>query len=234
MPGRRTPWAIVVTAVLSVLVVGGVLVLANRSRSRDHADSPPPTSAAPATTVGVDGCLVRPCTVLGTAPVAGTTVELIADRGARSGRLRIGGPSSSDVIEVTITDLGVRLTKGSLQCVASTLSACLVRGKHKGGTAGQVVAGRSGTWSSLTKPFAADAGYLELAQVTEDVGPEVIAVQHDCDRATQPDCTGRPVFAQVFTMNGTEAGCTPDYASVEQLPGYPDVALTAEQLSPCG
>jgi hypothetical protein len=171
--------------------------------------------------------------VLASAQVAGTTVELVADRGARSGRLRIGGPTSSDVIEVTITEMGVTLTADSLQCVASALSACVVRGGYDGGTAGQVVAGRSGKWSALAKPFVSDAGYLALTQVTPDPGPEVVAVQHDCDRATQPSCEGRPVFAQVFTMGSAEAGCTQDYGSLESLPGYPKVAFTRDELSAC-
>jgi hypothetical protein len=229
--GMRTPWAIVAAAVVSVLVAGAALVVANQERDRPAAAPPtrPPTSS-----VGPDGCLVQPCKVLGTVPVAGTTVELVADRGARSGRLRIGGPTSSDVIDVTITDLGAKLDTGSLQCVAGTLSACLVRGRYDGGIAGQVVAGRSGKWSSLAKPFVSDAGYLELADVTVDVGPEVVAVQHDCDRATRPDCTGRPVFAQVFTMRGAEAGCTTDYSALESLPGYPDVKPTSGELTKCG
>jgi hypothetical protein len=117
--------------------------------------------------------------------------------------------------------------------VASSLSACVVRGGYDGGTAGQVVAGRSGKWSALTKPFVSDAGYLALAQVTADPGPEVIAVQHDCDRTTDPDCAGRPVFAQVFTMGSGEAGCTQDYPSLESLPGYPKVELTSGELGTC-
>jgi hypothetical protein len=120
----------------------------------------------------------------------------------------------------------------SLECVVSALSACVVRGSYKGGTAGQVVAGRSGKWSSLTKPFVSDAGLLTLAQITVDSGPEVVAVQHDCDRATA-DCAGTPVFAQVFTMGGAEAGCTQDYSSVEALPGFPAVEIRSDQLSPC-
>lgn len=231
MAGRRTPWAIVVAAVLSALVAGGALIAANQVR--DRPDPASATSAPPTSSVGPDGCLVRPCTVLGTTSVAGTTVQLIADKGARSGRLRIGGPDSADVIDATVTDMGVTLKRGALQCVASSLSACLIRGGYHGGTAGQVVVGRSGKWSSLSKPFVSDAGYLVLAQVTADVGPEVIAAQHDCDRATVPDCSRRPVFAQVFTTSGTEAGCTQDYESLESLPGYPDVRLRSGELSDC-
>jgi hypothetical protein len=227
----RTPWAIVAAAVLSALVAGGALLAADRLGDRSAPASR--TSAPPTSAIGVDGCVVRPCTVLATTPVAGTSIELIADRGARSGRLRIGGPTSSDVIEVTVTELGVKLTADSLQCVAGSLSACVVRGGYDGGTVGQVIAGRSGKWSALAKPFVSDAGYLALAQVTADPGPEVVAVQHDCDRAADPDCADRPVFAQVFTMGSGEAGCTQEYQSLESLPGYPKIEITSGELTPC-
>jgi hypothetical protein len=229
--GSRRPWAVIVATVASALVAGGALIAANRLA--DHPSPASQPSSAPTSSVGVDGCLVRPCTVLASTPVAGTTIELIADRGAKSGRLRIGGPGSSDVIEVTITDMGATLTRNSLQCVPGSLSACVVRGAYDGGTAGQVVVGRSGKWSSLAKPFVSDAGYLALAQITADVGPEVVAVQHDCDRASLPDCTGRPVFAQVFTMSSREAGCTQNYGSLESLPGYPNIDLRSDELSRC-
>jgi hypothetical protein len=227
--GRRTPWGVVVAVVVAALVAGGALIAANQVRDKPAQASR--TSAPPSPSVGPDGCVTRPCTVLGTASVGGTTVQLVADKGARSGRLRIGGPDSGDVIDATVTDMGVKLAPGSLQCVAGTLSACLIRGGYQDGTAGQVIVGRSGKWSSLAKPFVSDAGLLVLAQVTADVGPEVIAVQHDC--ATGSDCSTRPVFAQVFTMNGAEAGCTGDYQAVESLPGYPDVRLESGDLSKC-
>lgn len=232
MAGARSPWAVIVVAAVSVLVAAGALVTAGQLRERAVLTSP--TSAPPTTPdVGVDGCRIDPCTVLATTPVAGTQVELLADSGARSGRLRIGGPGSSSVIEATITELGVRLTPDSLQCVARSLSACLVRGAYHGGLAGQVVVGRSGKWSSLVKPFVSDAGYLALAEVTANVGPEIIAVQHDCDPAVIQDCTRAPVYARVFATTGAEVGCTRSHASLEDLPGYPTVEVRSNQLSPC-
>jgi hypothetical protein len=228
----RRPWAIIVVAVVSALVAAGALVTAAQVGKRPPAA--PTASPTPTTPdVGVDGCKVDPCQVLATAPVAGTTIELLADRGARSGRLRIGGPGSSSVIEATVTELGVTLTPESLQCLAGSLSACLVRGAYDGGLAGQVVVGRSGKWSSLLKPFVSDAGYLALAEVTADVGPELVAVQHHCDRASTPDCTRTPVFAQVFSTTGAVQGCTRDYDSLERLPGYPAVEVRSNHLSPC-
>jgi hypothetical protein len=229
---RRRPWAVIVAVVVSALIATGALVTATQLR---HRATPPTTrtSVPPASGVGVDGCAVEPCQVLATARVAGTRIELVADKGSRSGRLRIGGPTSSDVIELTITDMGVTLTREALQCVAGTLSACVVRGGYQGGTAGQVVVGRSGKWSSLTKPFVADAGYLALSDVTVDGGPEVVAAQHDCTGAAAA-CAQTPVFAQVFALDGTEAGCTGTYPSVTALPSYPEVELGSGELAPCG
>ncbi|MCT2586189.1 hypothetical protein [Actinophytocola gossypii] len=232
---RRTPFAVVLTAVLTALVAVGALVGAAVVRERQAADAPvssAPAPPSPSPSVGVSGCLVEPCQVLDRVPVAGTTVELVADSGARSGRLRIGGPQSSEVIEVTVTDLGVTLTKSSLQCVARAMSACMVRGEYEGGLAGQVVVGRSGKWSSLTKPFVSSAGYLSLSEVTStQSGLELVAAQYDC---TGAECAGEPVFAQVFAVaTGGELGCTDDYDAVEYLPGYPDVTLSGDDLSEC-
>ncbi|HEX2130606.1 MAG TPA: hypothetical protein VHH15_03535 [Actinophytocola sp.] len=235
MAGRRTPWAVVVTALLAAVVAVGALVGAAVVREQ-RAAGPPSTSTPapppPSPPVGVSGCLLEPCRVLDRVPVAGTTVELVADRGARSGRLRIGGPQSSEVIEATVTDLGVTLTASSLQCVARAMSACILRGEYEGGLAGQVVVGRSGKWSSLRKPFVSSAGYLALAEVTSrQSGLELIAVQYDCDRA---ECADASVFAQVFAVaSGRELGCTGSYEIVEYLPGYPEITLSGDDLSEC-
>lgn len=234
MRARRTPWAVVLASVLSVLVAAGALVgaVVVREQRVAPAQEPPPTVTPPPTT-GV--CLVEPCRVLAVAKIAGTTVELIADSGATSGRLRIGGPSSSSIIETTVTDLGVTLTKSSLQCVVKAMSACLVSGSYDNGLAGQAVVGRSGKWSSLARPFVSGAGYLALADVaSSQSGPEVLAAQYDCAAGTPADCAGEPVFVQVFAIvSGTEVGCTRTYDDVGSLPGHPRVSVRAGDLSPC-
>lgn len=232
----RTPWLVVTAAVLSVLVAAGALAAAAAVREHRQNGAGTTTTAPPSETSGVDadGCRVEPCAVLATAPIGDTTVELVADRDRTSGRLRIGGVASSKVIEVTITDtVGVVLTADSLQCVADSLSACLVRGQFGGGTAGQVVVGRSGKWNELARPFVSDAGYLALADLRPDVGPEIVAVQHDCVRTTTADCTGTPVFAEVYSMTSAVLGCTRDYARIEALPGFPAVDLDDVPLQPC-
>ncbi|MGQ0838405.1 hypothetical protein [Actinokineospora sp.] len=235
MAGRRTPGPVVLTAALSVLVIVGALTGAAVLRSRaDSAAGGTSTSVpAPTTTtgVGVSGCLREPCQVLATATVGGTIVELVADSGATSGRLRIGGPSASQVIETTITDRGITLTSNSLQCYPASVSACLIRGQNEDGATGQVVVGRSDKWSPLERAYFSQAGYLLLNNVISDSAPEVIAVQHDC--APAADCAKRPVYAQVFGLGGQEIGCSRLFARLDQLPGYPLVQLTAAQLRDC-
>jgi hypothetical protein len=229
------PRSVVVTVVLAVLVTAGALGGAGVLRwQATRSSSTPPTSQKPPASgvVGVSGCLVEPCKVLATTTVGGTVVELVADAGARSGRLRVGGPTSGSVIEATITDMGVTLTSESLQCIAGGPTACLIKGEHEGGIAGQIIVGRSDKWSALEKPYVSDAGYLALANVDGNVAPEVIAAQHDCGN-TDASCAARPVFVQVFAIAGPVVGCTKDYPRLDKLPGYPNVKITAAALSPC-
>jgi hypothetical protein len=230
----RTPWGVVLAAVLSTLVLGAALIGAHLVRERRPAAPAEPAPTAASTAVDERGCRTEPCRVMGSVRVAGTTVELVADAGGRSGRLRIGGPSSSEVIEATVTDLGVDLTKSSLQCVPRVMAACIVRGPYEDGIAGQVVIGRSGKWSSLRKPFVSGAGYLALAEVdSTKSGPEVLAAQYECGGAAA-DCVDAPVFVQVFAVGSdTEVGCTRTYGTVDSLPGFPEVTLTKGELSTC-
>jgi hypothetical protein len=201
---------------------------AAQSTSTPTTSQKPPASGV----VGVSGCLVEPCKVLATTTVGGTVVERVADAGARSGRLRVGGPTSGSVIEATITDMGVMLSQDSLQCIAGGPMACLVKGEHEGGVAGQIIVGRSDKWSALEKPYVSDAGYLALANVDGDVAPEILAAQHDCGNA-DTNCSARPVFVQVFAIAGPVVGCTKDYPRLDKLPGYPAVKITTAALTPC-
>ncbi|SDD20313.1 hypothetical protein [Actinokineospora iranica] len=232
MPGRRAPTAVVLTALLSALVAGaamtGSALLRDRPSARTPATETPPNSAA---SIGVSGCHRAPCQVLATATVGGTVIDLVADAGAASGRLRIGGPSASLVIETTITELGATLTHDSLQCHPASISACLIRGDTDEGATGQVVVGRSGKWSPLARAFYSRAGHLALVDIVNDQAPEVLAVQPDCPADT--DCAKRPVYAQVFELSGEEVGCSRTYSRIDQLPGYPEVDFTAAQLRPC-
>lgn len=232
----RTPISVVVTIVVSLVVAAGAVAGAALTRADSSAAGPPKRSAPPTSSSGsqVDssGCKRAPCTVLGTVVVAGSTVDLVADAGGTSGRLRIGGPGAGRVIETTITkQLGVKLTGSSLQCMAGSISACLIRGGYDGGVAGEVVVGRSGTWSQLENRFQSDAGYLALSDVSGSASPEIVAVQHDCPGDSR--CTGR-VFAQVFDARGAELGCTRHhYAKLANMPGYPNIQLRGVALVDC-
>jgi hypothetical protein len=229
-----TPRSVVVTAVLAVLVTAGALGAAGaiRWRAAESAGAAQTSQKPPASgVVGVSGCLVDPCTSLASTTLGGTTVELTADAGARSGRLRIGSTSSGTVIETTITELGVTLTSESLQCVAGGPAACLIRGKPDGGgLVGQIVVGRSDSWSLTEKTYLSDAGYLVLANIDGDAAPEILAAQHAHCARSDPTC---PVFMQVFAIAGTVVRCTKDYPRLDKLPGYAGVKITQALLSPC-
>lgn len=226
---RGTPRAVLVTAALGAVVfaaaLGGAAVL--RARATDGAEA---VASPPTTTTGASGCLREPCQVLGTEAVGGASVELVADAGGASGRLRVGGPSGGQVIEVTITEDGAVLGPGSLLCRAGAMSACLVRGAGEQGVTGQVVVSRSGVWNALEAVYLSSAGHLTIAEVDATfTGPEIVAVQHDCG-----GCGQGQVHAQVFSLTGEEAGCSRSYPSVADLPGHPEPALTKAQLRPCG
>jgi hypothetical protein len=230
---RRPPWATVVTIVVCALVAAGALAMAASLRDRDTTpasadDTPPATTSG----VGVDGCVTEPCTVLGSVPVGGNRIELVADRGNTSGRVRIGGAGSSEVIEVTITEKGAVLGQDALQCVPGSIVACLVRGTSDQGVIGQVVVGRTGKWNSLGTPFQSDAGYLALADVFGDAGAEILVAQHRCDRATVPDCSTTPVYVRVYNLRSEDKGCSRGYDSLDELPGWPAVTLRSTDVDP--
>lgn len=234
----RVPRSMIVAVVLAIVVAAGAVggAAAVRWRANDSAGTPPTSQKPPPTSgVGVNGCLTEQCHVLASTTVGATSVELVADAGLASGRLRIGGAATGQVFEATITGgtNGVKLTAESLQCIAGGPAACMIRGKRPDGSiAGEIIVGRSGDWSRQETQFISDAGYLVLANTDADSAPEVIAAQHDCGNMDS-DCSTRPVFAQVFAFNGTAVGCTKNFPKLDRLPGYPTVHVTGQQLSPC-
>jgi hypothetical protein len=231
MPGAA-PRSVIVAVVAAAAVAAGALSASAALRARaSEPSSPAPTTPTSTNTppVGVSGCLVDPCTVLGRASVGGTLIELVADRGAVSGRLRVGGPNSGQVIETTITDMGVKLTPDSLQCLAGGPSACLIRGERDGEVDGQVVVGRSDSWSALEKPFVSEAGYLVLANIDAGASPEVLAAQHGCQAGDPGSCTASWIHLQAFALTGTVIGCTGSYRRLPDVPTH----VTAAQLRQC-
>lgn len=227
------PWATVITAVVCALVAAGALAVAAAQRDRgtpaaSTEDTSPPTTSG----VGVDGCAKEPCTVPATVHVSGYVVELVADAGNTSGRLRIGGAGASEVIEATITNTGAVLGPDSLQCLPGSIVACVLRGNTAQGMAGQVVVGRSGQWGELMPPFLSDAGYLGLDDVLPDPGAEIVVAQHRCNRTVVPDCSTTPVYVQVYDLRSEERGCTRNYNRLESLPGWPVVTLKSADVKP--
>ncbi|GAA4424696.1 hypothetical protein GCM10023148_27130 [Actinokineospora soli] len=174
---------------------------------------------------GADGCLREPCRVLGAATLGDTRIELVADSGGMTGRLRIGGPGASRVIE--IADIGRIEETGALQCYPASISACLVRARGPQGLTGKVVVGRSDKWSPLERAYLSTADFLTLTNVVADSGPEVVAAQ-----CAPEGCSGG-VHAQVFTLAGVSVGCTREYTTARELPGYPSVDIGAARLRPC-
>jgi hypothetical protein len=231
MPGA-TPRSLIVAVVIATAVAAGALAASAALRARASGPSIPATTtptSANASPVGVSGCLAEPCAVLGTATVGGTLIELVADKGAASGRLRVGGPNSGQVIETTITDMGVKLTTDSLQCLAGGPSACLIRGERDGEVDGQVVVGRSDSWSALERPFVSEAGYLVLANIDAGAAPEVLAAQHGCQAGDPGSCTATWIHLQAFAFTGPVLGCTGSYRRLQDVPAH----VTAAQLRPC-
>jgi hypothetical protein len=150
--------------------------------------------------------------------IGSTKIELIADAGGQSGRLRIG---DDRLIESTITTRGAVLTPKSLHCTIGALSACMIRVEVDGNIIGEVVVGRSGKWNATAPRYIATGGYLSLSNVLADGAPEIVAAQ-------------RGYFAQVFTLDGNEAGCTSIVTKPERLPGWPVVHPAESQLrKPC-
>jgi hypothetical protein len=208
--------SVIITVVLALLVLGGAVGAAFYLRSRPAPvaeTTPPPPPPATAT-----DCRAEPCTVLATATVGNTRIDLVGDQGAKSGRLRI---SPDRVIEVTITDRGALLTDKSLQCLTGSLSACLIKGDVPGGgTIGEIVVGRSDKWSLTERSYLSDAGYLALQDVTDAAGPELLSAQ-------------KGFYLRVYQLNGSEAGCTRPVGKLNQLPGWPTVKVTTNLLKPC-
>jgi hypothetical protein len=230
------PWAVVVTALVCVLITLGALVTAGVLRHQRVTEAASDETTTPATTTGpgANGCSVEPCKVEIAPPIGGTSVQLVADAGGRSGRLQIGGGGASSVIEVTITKLGATLGAEALRCVGGALSACVVRGASPEGMLAQLVVGRSGKWASTEKAFVSDASFVGLQDVTgRQTGPEVLVAQHRCDRDVAADCGDTPVHVEVFSVKSELLGCTRDYARLESIPGWPEVDLSQATLRPC-
>lgn len=223
------------TAVAAALVSVAALVTVTVLRVQRGTAGDEPKLSAPTTTTpdAAATCGDRPCEVLTSVPVGGMTVELLADISGRNGRLRVLGHEEPTVLETALAGMGVKLTQKSLVCFKGPASACVVRGGHDGGMVGEVFVSRGKQWQAAAKPYFSTAGYLDLVQVVGNKSAEVaVAEQPGCD-GPAAQCAGSPIVVRVFGLDGDTAGCTPQYASLTQLPGWPDVELTEPLLQKC-
>lgn len=226
---RSVVVAAAIAALVTVVALAAVVALRiERNRAEAGANGTLFGSGdADAAAVCGDG----PCGVLTSLPVAGATVELLADADGAHGRIRVIEPGSDIVIETALAAMGVRLTQRSLVCTTAPTSACLVRGNHDGGVVGEVFVDRD-NWQPAERPYFSSAGLLDLVQVAGDASAEILVAQEDCGGFTE-ECQSAPVLIEVFALDGKSMGCTRSYGALRDLPGWPDVQLGPEQLSRC-
>jgi hypothetical protein len=228
---------VLVTVVLAVLVTVAAVLTVFLLRP-DHAASPGPAADAPAVSAssGTADCPDDECRVFASAEVGSASVELLADPGGTSGRVRIdSGTGRPTVLESSVTAMGARLDGDSLRCAEGDTPVCLVHGALDDGTVGEVMVARGATWRPADRPYFSDAGTIALDDVTGDPVPEVVVVRHDCDASDTADsCRVAPVVTAVFEVGGAELGCTGHYTSPGEILGWPEVRVSAAQLRPCG
>lgn len=148
-------------------------------------------------------------------------------------RLDVGTPPSDTIVDLTITEQGVKLTRDSLRCLGGAVAACLVRGPVTGGQIGEVVANRGSNWEIAGQAYLSDANYIGLTDVSGTEAPEVTVVRHDCPTTAQDTskCAAAPVVAEVSDLGGRSLGCTKrKYTSPSQMRGYPTIRLSTSDL----
>lgn len=231
--GKCTGWLVWLTVATCVLLTVGALALAwwQRSGGPDSGQRHLPTPQAGS---GAAQCGKSACDVIDTADVGAETVELLSSPKGRAGKLRINGEGDPQLVDVSITHLGVSLRSGALQCSAGDSAACLVTGKYADGVVGEVFVVRGGTWDSPERPYFSNAGEITLEEVVDGESPNVVVVEHDCGPGTDPDaCQVLPVVAKVYGLGGEVQGCTKDYPWPARIPGWPNIDLNGNELRSC-
>ncbi|WP_328606427.1 hypothetical protein OG943_41965 [Amycolatopsis sp. NBC_00345] len=234
---KRTPRSALLTALLAALVTAAALVAVVVLRSHSEADSVAgaPQIAAPAPDQSTaTTCGTGPCRELAAMTVGGTPVSLLADATGGWGRVRVGAKPDTE-FELAITGMGAKLAPNSLQCIAGTTSACLVRGDVSGGAFGELLIESGGVWRDFGQPYFADAGTIVLDDVDQDGRPDLVLVRHECPGATPgtTTCQAAPVLAEVYQLSGEIVGCTRKVTSPSQLRGWPAVQVRRSELSAC-
>jgi hypothetical protein len=227
--GRPVVITVVVAIGLTLLALVGAILLRPHRTADDAGSGVAPSAPADARLQCGDG----PCRSLAATTVAGSTVQLLANTAANSGRVRIvTAQGLNSVFETTISQLGATLSAQSLTCVNAVAPACMVSGSGPEGSAGEVFVQTRGDWERADDPYFASGGYLSLRQDGAQ-GAEVITAQVECDSDLTTECVGAPVYVQVFSVNGDTLGCTSPVSRLDRLPGWPTVTVAANQLHPC-
>jgi hypothetical protein len=231
--GRAVVVTACVAAALTLLALAGAILL--RPHQTGTGAGAPGNTGSGLTTAAANAtlqCSDGPCRSLASTTVAGSTVQLLANGAATTGRVRIVTPQGLDsVFETTISQLGAKLTAQSLSCVNATTPVCMVSGTGSEGSAGEVFLETGGDWARADAPYFASGGYIGL-RADGSQGPEVLTAQTSCD-ANSPQCPTAPVYLQVFTVTGDTLGCTSPVSRLDRLPGWPNVTVTQSQLRDC-
>ena len=158
--GRPVVITVAVAVGLTLLaLIGAILLRPHQTGSGANSGAAPSTAAS--TQLECDD---GPCRPLASASVAGSTVQLLANTAATSGRVRITTAQDlNSVFETTIGQLGATLTAQSLTCVHATAPACMVSGSGPEGSAGEVFVQTNGDWERADAPYFASGGYLACA-----------------------------------------------------------------------
>jgi len=210
-------------------LVGAVLLRPHPADSSAGSGTRPPASSATSAPLECDS---GPCRLLASRSVGGSSVQLLANSTATSGRVRIAtGQGLDSVFETTISKLGANLTEQSLTCVGGQTPTCMVSGSAPDGSAGEVFVDTAGDWSRADAPYFSSAGYLSLNGSTAT--PEVVTAQADCDSDLTTQCAQSPVYVQVFSVAGQSIGCSEPVSRLDRLPGWPTVAVAEVTLHPC-
>nr|WP_157529190.1 hypothetical protein [Kibdelosporangium sp. MJ126-NF4]CEL22163.1 hypothetical protein [Kibdelosporangium sp. MJ126-NF4]CTQ92944.1 hypothetical protein [Kibdelosporangium sp. MJ126-NF4] len=197
--------------------MGTSAYLRSRAGVQESASTPSPTPpAAPVT------CRKDPCKVVAAKSLGDTRIELVVDADSSGARLKIG---ADRVIESRLPAQNAVLGEKSLSCVPGNLSACLIKGSvpRDGAWISEVVVSRSNKWNATTPVYLSSTEYQSLVNVTGDGAPELVTVQR----------AGSSFYLQVFSIDGSDPGCTQPVPKLERLPGWPDVKPDQHLLKPC-
>jgi hypothetical protein len=228
--GRSVVITVGVAVGLTLLALVGAVLLRPHQPSGDADAGGTPTLPAANATLE---CGNGPCRALASATVAGSSVQLLSNTDATSGRVRIVTAQGLDsVFETTISQLGATINAQSLTCVTASTPVCMVSGTGPEGSAGEVFIQTNGDWERADAPYFASGGYISLRQGGTQ-GPEVVTAQVNCDSDLSAQCTSSPVYVQVFAVSGATLGCTAPVSKLDRLPGWPTVTVSPAELHTC-